>query len=303
MPVTYRPATLDDSYTVYQIFQQTILDFGRRTGVMAITGGDDPAIMENLWKRRRPLFEHLARTAEHFWLAENDGEAVGYARSILRDGARELTEFFVLPGKQSAGVGRELLARAFPFDGARHRSIVATTDSRAQARYLKAGVYARFPIYYFGRKPEAVTVPTDLAFEPMTDTPETFDAVSAVDVALLGHRRDIDHAFLMEDRNGFLCRRGGEVVGYCYTGDRNGPIALLNEGDFPATLGFAENQAATRGGGDGETGFEVPGVNRAAVDYLLKRGYQMDSFIALFMSDEPPGRFENYICVSPPFFI
>ena len=90
MPVSYRPATLDDSHTVYQIFQQTMLDFGQRTGVMAITGGDDPVIMENLWKRRRPLFEHLARTAEHFWLAENDCHAVGYARWILRDGVREV---------------------------------------------------------------------------------------------------------------------------------------------------------------------------------------------------------------------
>ncbi len=301
MPVSYRPATLDDSHTVYQIFQQTMLDFGQRTGVMAITGGDDPVIMENLWKRRRPLFEHLARTAEHFWLAENDGQAVGYARSILRDGVRELTEYFVLPGKQSAGVGRELLAHAFPADGAKHRSIVATTDPRAQARYLKAGVYPRFPLYYFGRQPEAVTPATDLVFEPMTDAPETFDAARAVDVALLGHRRDIDHAFLMEDRKGFLCRRDGELVGYCYVGDRNGPIALLNEGDFPAVLGFAENQAARRG--DGETGFEVPLVNKAAVDYLLKRGYQMDSFFAFFMSDEPFGKFENYLFSSPPFFM
>ena len=45
MPVSYRPATLDDSHTVYQIFQQTMLDFGQRTGVMAITGGDDPVVM------------------------------------------------------------------------------------------------------------------------------------------------------------------------------------------------------------------------------------------------------------------
>lgn len=44
-------------------------------------------------------------------------------------------------------------------------------------------------------------------------------------------------------------------------------------------------------------------VNRAAVDYLLARGYQMDSFIALFMSDAPFGKFENYVVTSPPFFL
>ncbi len=301
MTHTYRPATLDDSYTVFQIFQQSILDFSRRMGLMAITGGNDPNVMQTLWERRRLMFEHLARTAEHFWLAENDGQAIGYARSILRDGVRELTEYFVLPGQQSAGVGRELLARAFPADGAKHKVIIATTDPRAQARYLKAGVYARFPIYFFGRRPEAVTVVTDLAFEPMTDTPATFDALRALDAALLGHRRDIDHDFFMQDRSGFLYRRNGEAVGFGYTGKSNGPFGLLDEGDFPAALAHAESQAARRG--DGETGFEVPLVNKAAVDYLLKRGYQMDSFMAFFMSDEPFGKFENYIFPSPPFFL
>ena len=78
------------------------------------------------------------RPATRWWFAEDEatGEAIGYARSILRDGVRELTEFFVLPEAQGAGVGRGLLARAFPADGARHRAIVATMDPRAIARYL-----------------------------------------------------------------------------------------------------------------------------------------------------------------------
>src|SRR6185295_12550360 len=113
-------------------------------------------------ERRRPLFEHLARSAEEFWIAEEAGDAIGYARSILRDNALELTEFFVLPGRQSAGVGRELLARAFPKDDVAHRSIIATTDARAQGRYLRAGVYPRFPIYYFGAPPRPVAEPSDL---------------------------------------------------------------------------------------------------------------------------------------------
>ena len=48
-------------------------------------------------------------------------------------------------------MGRELLTRGFPSEGATHRSIIATVDTRAQVLYIKAGVYPRFPIYYFGR--------------------------------------------------------------------------------------------------------------------------------------------------------
>ncbi|MBI1881616.1 MAG: hypothetical protein HYR94_25840, partial [Chloroflexi bacterium] len=61
--IMFRPATLDDSYTVFKIFEASITDLSRRFGVVAITEGDDPAVLEQLWQGRRPLFEHLARTA------------------------------------------------------------------------------------------------------------------------------------------------------------------------------------------------------------------------------------------------
>jgi hypothetical protein len=48
---------------------------------------------------------------------------------------------------------------------------------------------------------------------------------------------------------------------------------------------------------------ELPLINRAAVQYLLGRGYQIESFVVAAMSDEPFGKFENYICSSPPFFM
>jgi len=35
----------------------------------------------------------------------------------------------------------------------------------------------------------------------------------------------------------------------------------------------------------------------------LKRGFRLDKFMAVLMSDVPFGRFENYILTSPPFFL
>ncbi len=80
---------------------------------------------------------------------------------------QELTEFFVSPHQQSAGVGRELLLRAFPKSVARYRTIIATLDERALYRYIKLGMYGRFPLKYFYRKAEKVAVETDLKVEPM----------------------------------------------------------------------------------------------------------------------------------------
>ncbi len=301
MPITVRPGTAEDSYAVFRIFVTTISDLGARTGTQGITGGDDPAVLADLWDRRRSLFEHLARSADQFWVAERDGEMIGYARSIVRHSVRELTEFFVLPGHQSAGVGRELLSRVFSRAGVANRSIVATVDTRALARYLKTGVTVRFPICNLARVPEAIPLPaTDLTFEPVSESPLTLAAIAAIDAPILGYRRDIDHAWLLNDRQGFLYTRGGKTVGYGYVGYRSGPFALLDAADFPAVLAHAEATAAQQ---YDLFAVELPMTNHTAIQYLLARGYTLDSFFAFFLTDHPVGTLENYAFTSPPFFV
>jgi len=294
--VTHRKGTVEDSFGVFQIFVKSIMDYSERMNVMGITGGNDPEVLHSLWKRRKPMFDHLAGSSPHFWVAEKEGTIAGYARSIEHDGMIELTEFFVLPGQQSAGLGRELLARAFPQTDSPHRVIVATLDERAVSRYLRAGVYARFPIKYFSRKAERVDIPTDLAFEPLQPAIH-LEAINRIDRYVLGHTRGPLHEWIASSRDGFVCTRGGEVAGYGYD---DGPYALLDENDFPAVLAHAESLAAEAGG---EFGVETPLINKKAIQYFMDRKYQIDSFTTLFMSNEPFGRFENYLCFSPIFFI
>lgn len=302
--ITFRPGTAADSWATFKIFQETVLDLGQRLGVETISGGQDEAALARMWDRRRPLFEHLASTAAHFWLAESEGRPIGYARSVLRDGLYELTEFFVLPGQQEAGVGGELLARAFPplNEGVSHQAIIATPDTRAQVRYLKRGVYPRFATSYFSRPQRRVAPPLDPALraEPISATPETLAALGAVDVEILGHQREVDHRWLLANRQGYLYRRGNQLLGYGYVSHASGPFALLAEADFPAVLAHAEAEATAR---DFDFGVEVPLINRAAIAYLLEQGFRMDAFIALVMFDQPFGKFDHYIFPSPPFFI
>ncbi len=300
-----------DTYATFQVFLHSVLDLSQRQGVVAITGGDDPTVLEELWQRRRSLMEHLTRTAEQFWVAENDGKIIGYARSILRSSQAqepqssqhlELTEFFVQPGEQSRGVGGELLKRVFPAQSERrHRSIIATTDSRALALYLKRKVYPRFPIINFERAPQMVEIPSDLEIEPLTLDNGSLAALSSLDEAVLGFQREVDHRWLVSDRQGYLYFRAGKVVGYGYVGYRSGPFALLDASDFPAVLAHAESQAAHAG--YSTFGVETPMINRRAVDYLLVRGFRLSPFIALFLCDKPLGRLENYLAVAPPFIL
>ena len=299
MKITYRPGTMEDSQAVFEIFVESIMDYSTRMNVMAITGGNDPEGIDSLWQKRRPMFEFLAEAASQFWVAERDGEIVGYARSIEHDGMQELTEFFVLPGQQSAGVGGGLLSRAFPDSGTRYRTIIATLDERAMYRYMKAGVYGRFPLKYFYRKAEKVDVRTDLEIEPM-DLSIHQQEINRIDREILAHRREPVHAWIASRRRGFVYRRNGSIAGYGYVGSGNGPFALLNEDDFPTVLAHAESLMAEKGR---EFGAQVPLVNASAVRYFIEHKYQIDSFSTIFMSNVPFGRFENYLCFSPEFFM
>lgn len=294
MSVTYRAGTPEDSYAVFYLFEETIADLVRRFGATTPTS---PEALAKMWDERRSLYDHLARTADQYWIAEQVGEIIGFSRAIMRGGMQELTELFVKPGIQSSGVGRELITRALP-SGAAHRTIIATPDFRAQALYLKMGVYPRFPIYYFGRTPDIVPLETDLGFVPAA---ESLEALAGIDQQILGHRRDVDHQWLLGERQGYLYTRAGQIVGYGYVGHRNGPFALLNAADFPAVLAHAESEAARQG--REHFGVEVPTINQTALAYLVSRGFKLDSFMAIFMSDAPLGRFENYIVTSPPFFM
>ena len=298
---SFRPGAMADMDAVYELFAETVADLDRRTSASGGTDWADPAFLAGFWERNGALFRHLTETAERFWVAESDGRMAGYARSTLHDGVRELTEFFVHPDQQSGGIGRELLARAFPVEGARRRVIIGTADLRAVVRYLKAGVYPRFPIYYASRAPRSVEVATDLTVVPASATAETLAALRMIDAAILDMTRDPDHDFLLRHRQAKLYYRGDVLVGYGYFGAETGPIALLNDTDFPAVLARAETEAAARN--EASFAMNVPLINRAAVDYLLGQGFQLEDFITFLFSDEPFGRFEHYIVSSPNFFL
>ena len=299
--ITYRPGTEADSYAVFNIFEQSIADLTRRTGSNIPTSIADPKTLARTWHERQSLYDHLARTADQFWVAERSSQPIGFSRSIVRGDVHELTELFVLPNQQSSGVGRELISRAFSKNRHAHQAIIATTDPRAQALYLKSGVYPRFPIYYFGRKPEIVSVPSDITYKPIEASSENLELLGNLDVALLGHRRNPDHIWLLNDRSGYLYYRNGQPVGYGYLGVRNGPFALLDPNDFPVILAHAESHAAQYG--REKFGLEVPAINEAAIDYLLSRKFKLDDFMTFMMTNKPFGKFEHYILTNPPFFV
>jgi hypothetical protein len=301
LPIKFRPGTQADTEAVFNVFYNSLADLDRRQGSATEAELQEPGRKERWWDTWRPIFEHLAQTAERFWVAEREGLPVGYARSILRGGSRELTEFFVQPGEQSAGLGGELLKRAFPADGAGHRSILATVDTRALALYLKQGVYPRSPVYTFYRAPQPRAFVSDLAIQLMDEIPQAQAWIDALDDQIVGYRRAEDHAWLRSQRRGFFYLRGGRPAGYAYAGWWSGPAAVLEAGDLPAVTAHLETEANRQG--VEEFGLDVPLVNAAAVDALLRRGFKIGTFQVLLMTDQEGIRLKNYIISSPEFFL
>lgn len=299
--VRLRPGAAADGPALFRIFKYALTDLVHRLGISDTNDAPDEAEIAEGWATMRAVYDHLAETAAHFWVAERGEEIVGFARATDRDGVRELTDFFVHPGAQSGGVGRALLAQTFPAAGARRRCILATPDLRAQARYLKSGVYPRFPIYSFRRAPQETAVDTDLRVQPITATAEALAALAALDRQILDYRRDADHRWLLQDRRGYLYLRHGRPVGYGYEGAQSGPFAMLHRRDLPAALAHAETAAAQNG--REEFAVNVPMVNQTAVDYLLQRGFQLGAFFCYFMSDAPFGKFDRYVNTTPMLFL
>lgn len=298
--ITIRPGSAEDSYNIFLLFEESLADLARQMGSTEQTSFSDPEALARMWEERQPIYEHLAKTADQFWIAERDNQVVGYARSIIRDDLQELTELFVSPKHQSAGLGRILINRAFPMGPAKLRTLISSPDVRAQSLYMKAGLLPQFPLYYFWRNPEKVEIPGDLAFQPVEVNPDILETLAAIDLELLGHQRDVDHSWFLVNRQGYLYIRDGQPVGYGYLGKRNGPFGLLNDQDFPAVLSHAENEAFDK---FEHFGVEVPTVNHAAIGHLVSREFRLESFVATLMSNRSFGRFDRYIVTSPPFFL
>lgn len=295
-PVTYRRGSADDAEACHELMWESVTDLGRRQGTPLSGSAQD------WWRASGSLYGLLARIAAEWWVAEEPGShrLVGFARSIERDGLLELTEFFVRSDQQARGVGRALLEKAFPSGRGGVRSIIATQDVRAQARYYAAGTVARFPLYTLTgvpREPEAIG---DLVATPIEGD---FDSQREVERAVLGHKRsDEELRWLVEHRRGHVYHRDGRPVGFSFVGaDGTGPMAALDPSHLPAVLLHMEGVARSLGIERLEV--QVPGPNAAAVRHLTGRGFRFDPWINLLMTDRPYGQFDRFIPFSPPLFL
>src|SRR5207237_2601527 len=75
----------------------------------------------------------------------------------------------------------------------------------------------------------------------------------------------------------------------------------LDPADLPDVLLHIEGRAA--GLGLQEIEFQLPGPNEVAARHLLSRGFRIDPWVNLLMSDRPFGKFDRILGFGPPLFL
>jgi len=296
--VVFRRGTPADSRLCHQLLYESVTDYERQHGT-PLRGAE-----ADWWSVMGSFFDYLATGAAEWWVAQ-DGDAgplLGYARTIDNGGLVELTEFFVLPGHQAKGLGKELITRAFPEGRGSVRCIIATRDVRALARYYGAGVDVRFPFFEMNGPARPTELPA--GFEARrVETEDDIAALGAIDRALLGFdRAEAQLGRLLDSREAYIYRRNGAAIGFAFVGAFGaGPLGALDPADLPAILLHVEGR--THALGSEELELQVPGPAGIALRHLLSRGFRISAHANYLLSDRPFGQFDRFIGFSPPLFL
>ncbi|WP_456746315.1 GNAT family N-acetyltransferase [Bradyrhizobium sp. USDA 4354] len=250
----------------------------------------------------------LADDPEGLWVADDDGEIVGFAWSWVCGELWFLAQLFVAPDRQSDGIGNQLISRMFAHADMRGASIKALItfafNNVSQGLYIRHGLFPRFPIYM-------VSVPRDrlasrlaeprLHLESLVAQTSGFDELASVDASALGISREKHHRYLLNDSttSGFTIHAGSECVGYVYISDGHiGPLAVRRTDLMGSALAAALSFAA-------QSDFPtisafVSGASEPALKVAIENGMRL-TFPMLLMSNRQFGDWGSYLPRNPGF--
>lgn len=323
--LVYRPALVEDLPACTRVWRAALAHYLGRLN-------SDDGLPFDLEPLRRLLAHLLATDPERFWVAAHpapaagddraapgDGGAggdrvVGFGSANVRGGTWFLAMLFVDPAEQAHGIGRELLARTMTdTDGLALGTATDSAQPISNALYARLGIVPRMPcLHLVGRPDHADGLPglpagtAAIPFEQVAgdggaDAPGHHDlaeAVGSIDRAVLAYERPADHAWMRRDgRRGWLYRdAGGSPVGYGYLAPvgRIGPVAAVAPGllaPMVAHLLGAHEPA-------GASSLWVPGDAGEVVSMLLRTGFRLEPFPALFCWSAPIADFGRYLPIT-----
>lgn len=219
------------------------------------------------------------------WVAEHDGDVVGCSLALVRDGLWGLSLLVVHPGAQSAGVGRELLARAYAYgEGARGRIVLSSRDHRALRAYLRLGLDLHPAASAVG-VPRGVRSPA--AVRPFAATDRRWlDAVGRT-VRGAPHGRDLDAELASGCEIAVVPERGYAVW-------RDGVLRLLAARDEAAGRALLRAHLAAAGEREAAVGW-LTSHQGWAVRECLEAGLRIESSYGAVLTSGKLGTMVPYL--------
>jgi ribosomal protein S18 acetylase RimI-like enzyme len=297
MPLLFRPASADDLQRAQELVVRSINDLTERHGF-----GPMASV-------RRPDFQlfSLKDDPDGLWVAEADGEIVGFAFSWACGDLWFLAELFVAPGQQGHGIGNELLTHTLDHarkSGATNKGLITFTfNVVSQGLYIRHGMLPRLPIYLFSGASSGLVANHGgrLHSTAVEASPAHLDTLAQLDVSALGFSREKHHRYLLDDASmkGVLLHDGGDCIGYAYVSATGhvGPLAVAQAHYMDAAFGTALELAAASGAG--RLSAFLPGTSDAP-GVALKHGMGI-TFPMVLVATREFGDWRRYLPRNPGF--
>jgi GNAT superfamily N-acetyltransferase len=280
-PVLVRLMGEDDLGPAERCSAAVFLDADRRSRrVDDPAAGPRSASASEQWITRMRHF--LAVDPAGCWIAEVDGEIVGFAISQNRGRVWYLATYGVLSERQGSGLGKRLLDAALAHAGGRRCLFSSTTHPAATRRYRLAGFVLHPQMRMVGTVDRSRLAATAGLVEGDAND---FEWMNRLDEHLRGAGHGPDHGYMLETMR-LVVSRSTARPGYVYIDERGRPALLAAEDPETAQALLWEALAAA----EGETLVNcITTRNHWAIDVGLAAGLDLgqEGYLALRDLEEP----------------
>jgi ribosomal protein S18 acetylase RimI-like enzyme len=299
MPLVYRPAQAKDLARADALVVASINDLTERHGFGSMATARPPNFQ---------LFS-LQDDPDGLWVAENNGDILGFAWSWVCGDVWFLAQLFVDLAQQARGVGQELLKLALEHarkSKAAHKALITFTFNRvSQGLYIRHGLFPKTPIYFVGAARDRVMLGlTDASLRSVAieDTAAHMKSLSEIDARAISVAREKHHRYLLNDpaTKGVTLYAGSECVGYAYISSDGhiGPLAVTRAEVLGNAFTTALNLAAD--GGSKEISAFLPGTCHSSLSLAIEHGMRI-TFPMLLMASPGFGDWTQYLPRNPGF--
>jgi GNAT superfamily N-acetyltransferase len=255
---TFREGRPADLRATFELTAVSLREAVRRRGVPPVDESSETDFLEEEWKAQRPLLEFIAGQPDgDFWVCEEEGRIVGYARVARFDPMDELSELAVDPERMGTGIGTGLLERVWPESPTRERGRVVVTlgTSPDLTLYTRFGVmpvaghwHLRVGAAQFMERRSLETDATEPAVHVLT-VDRAVEEWKRLEPLAIAHKRPALHEFFGRTRSCLAVMNGEEARALCWVsplGEIGPAVGATPEDLLPVVLAALDRVAKSQ---------------------------------------------------------